>query len=34
MAVASKETGPTTKFGTALVGFADRMDALASKERI
>jgi len=32
MAVASNETGPTTKFGTALVGFADRMDALASKE--
>ena len=32
MAVASKEPGPTTKFGTALVGFADRMDALASKE--
>lgn len=32
MAVASKETGPTTKFGTALVGFADQMDALAGKE--
>ena len=28
----NKEAGPTTKFGTALVSFADRMDALAGKE--
>ena len=32
IAITSKEVGPTTKFGTALVGFADRMDALATKE--
>ena len=32
IAITSKEVGPTTNFGAALVGFADRMDALATKE--
>lgn len=32
LAATSKEAGPTTRFGTALVGFADRMDTLAGKE--